>query len=121
MRQRFSSHHQDMQGVLCFARCGRAASNSLHGSWCAQLTAGICICKCSAEHDGKAVILTEVCPEIERLLWQVQDLRDSVRALKQDPNCVKDGKAPVYGMANINPDRSMVGEILVAVQDNLLD
>ena len=51
----------------------------------------------------------------------LQDLRDSVKALKDDPNCVKDGKAPVYGMANINPDRSMVGEILVAVQDNLLD
>ncbi len=51
----------------------------------------------------------------------MQDLRDSVRALKEDPNCVQDGKAPVYGMANINPDRSMVGEILVAVQDNLLD
>ena len=55
------------------------------------------------------------------ILGFLQDLRDSVRALKEDPNCVKDGKAPVYGMANINPDRSMVGEILVAVQDNLLD
>lgn len=51
----------------------------------------------------------------------MQDLQDSVTALKQDPSCVKDGKAPVYGMANINPDRAMVGEILVAVQDNLLD
>ena len=51
----------------------------------------------------------------------VQDLRESVEALQRDPNCVKDGKAPVYGMANVNPDRSMVGEILVAVQDNLLD
>ena len=51
----------------------------------------------------------------------LQDLRDSVAALQRDPDCVKDGKAPVYGMANINPDRSMVGEILVAVQDNLLD
>lgn len=50
-----------------------------------------------------------------------QDLKESVRALKEDPNCIKDGKAPVYGMANINPDRAMVGEILVAVQDNLLD
>lgn len=58
---------------------------------------------------------TEVVPDL------LKDLRDSVRALKEDPNCVKDGKAPVYGMANINPDRSMVGEILVAVQDNLLD
>ena len=51
----------------------------------------------------------------------MQDLRDSVAALKRDPDCVKDGKAPVYGMANINPDRAMVGEILVAVQANLLD
>lgn len=52
----------------------------------------------------------------------VQDLRDSVQALKDNPNCLgAEGKAPVYGMANINPDRSMVGEILVAVQDSLLD
>lgn len=58
---------------------------------------------------------TKVVPEL------LQDLQDSVAALKRDPNCVKDGKAPVYGMANINPDRAMVGEILVAVQDNLLD
>lgn len=54
-------------------------------------------------------------------LCSTQDLEDSVTALKQNPDCVKDGKAPVYGMANINPDRAMVGEILVAVQDNLLD
>ena len=65
---------------------------------------------------------TQVC-QVQRLNQYLilQDLRDSVKALKDDPNCVKDGKAPVYGMANINPDRSMVGEILVAVQDNLLD
>ncbi|DBB12500.1 TPA: hypothetical protein ACH3X3_005299 [Trebouxia sp. C0006] len=44
---------------------------------------------------------TEVVPEL------LKDLRDSVRALK-DPNCVKDGKAPVYGMANIIPDRSTI-------------
>ena len=57
----------------------------------------------------------------QSVAYVLQDLRDSVEALRRDPNCVKDGKAPVYGMANVNPDRSMVGEILVAVQDNLLD
>lgn len=50
----------------------------------------------------------------------MQDLRVSARPLK-DTNSVKDEKAPMYGMANVNPDRSMVGEILVAVQDKLLD
>ena len=52
----------------------------------------------------------------------MQDLKDCVQALRKNPNCLgAEGKAPVYGMANINPDRSMVGEILVAVQDSLLD
>ena len=52
----------------------------------------------------------------------MQDLRQSVQVLKDNPNCLgTEGKAPVYGMANINPDTSMVGELLVAVQDSLLD
>ena len=57
-----------------------------------------------------------------RITWGfgMQDLRVSARPLK-DTNSVKDEKAPMYGMANVNPDRSMVGEILVAVQDKLLD
>ncbi|KAG2454973.1 hypothetical protein HYH02_000799 [Chlamydomonas schloesseri] len=32
----------------------------------------------------------------------------------------KDGSAPLYGMANVSPDRGMIGEFLVAYQDVML-
>ena len=50
----------------------------------------------------------------------LQDLRDSVDMLKADPDCAKNGSAPMYGMANVMPDRGMIGQFLVAVQDALL-
>lgn len=33
---------------------------------------------------------------------------------------VKDGMAPVYGLASASPDRNIIGEFLVAYQDVLL-
>ena len=54
------------------------------------------------------------------VVFALQDLRDSVDMLKADPDCAKNGSAPMYGMANVMPDRGMIGQFLVAVQDALL-
>lgn len=49
-----------------------------------------------------------------------QDLDACVKAVKEDPKGVKDGMAPLYGMAAVMPDRSIVGQFLVAYQDAML-
>eukprot|EP00798_Chlamydomonas_sp_ICE-L_P000579 gene579-1996_t len=50
----------------------------------------------------------------------VADMRHALDALASDPNCVSGGSAPMYGMANISPDRGMVSDFLVAYQDVML-
>ena len=49
-----------------------------------------------------------------------QDLRDVVQDLQSGGEQVKDGMAPVYGLASVSPDRNIIGEFLVAYQDVLL-
>ena len=51
----------------------------------------------------------------------VQDLKEAVAALAADPKLAKSGNAPLYGMAAVVPDRSIVGEFLVAFQDLQLE
>lgn len=81
-----------------------------------------CAAECWTLHGKVATCRMKLVLDTSIVIVIVQDLRQSVQALRDDPNALgAEGKAPVYGMANINPDRSMVGEILVAVQDSLLD
>ena len=40
--------------------------------------------------------------------------------LQKGGQAVKDGMAPVYGLASVSPDRGIIGEFLVAYQDVLL-
>ena len=49
-----------------------------------------------------------------------QDLRSAVQELKADPSCCPDGMAPMYGLAAVSPDRSLINEFLIAYQDVLL-
>jgi sphinganine-1-phosphate aldolase len=53
-------------------------------------------------------------------LSMVQDLQDCVEVLQRDSAGVKDGMAPIYGLASVSPDRKIIGEFLVAYQDVLL-
>ncbi|KAK9813985.1 hypothetical protein WJX73_007983 [Symbiochloris irregularis] len=50
----------------------------------------------------------------------LEDLQECVAALKADPKCCKDGMAPMYGLAAVSPDRSLINEFLIAYQDVLL-
>ena len=50
----------------------------------------------------------------------LQDLQDCVEELQRDSAGVKDGMAPIYGLASVSPDRKIIGEFLVAYQDVLL-
>jgi sphinganine-1-phosphate aldolase len=50
----------------------------------------------------------------------VQDLRECVEELQSGGAAVKDGMAPVYGLASVSPDRGIIGDFLVAYQDVLL-
>jgi sphinganine-1-phosphate aldolase len=50
----------------------------------------------------------------------VADLRSCIDALAANPAGVKDGSAPLYGLAGVSPDRGLVGEFLVAFQDAML-
>ena len=50
----------------------------------------------------------------------MQDLGKSVSELRADPGCCPDGMAPMYGLAAVSPDRSLINEFLVAYQDVLL-
>lgn len=47
----------------------------------------------------------------------MQDLKECMAAILADPKSVKDGMAPLYGMAAVMPDRSIVGDFLIAFQD----
>mmetsp|Transcript_12441 Transcript_12441/g.30574 ORF Transcript_12441/g.30574 Transcript_12441/m.30574 type:complete len:572 (-) Transcript_12441:347-2062(-) len=49
------------------------------------------------------------------------DMRAGVAQLLADPDCVQGGSAPMYGMANVTPDRGLVGEFLVTYQDCMLE
>lgn len=51
----------------------------------------------------------------------VKDLKEAIATLKADPKLAKSGNAPLYGMAATVPDRSIVGEFLVAFQDIQLE
>ena len=51
---------------------------------------------------------------------RVQDLRSAVAELKAAPSCCPDGMAPMYGLAAVSPDRSLINEFLIAYQDVLL-
>lgn len=51
------------------------------------------------------------------MCMHAQDLKEAVAKLKADPKLAKRGNAPLYGMAAVVPDRSIVGEFLVAFQD----
>lgn len=50
----------------------------------------------------------------------MQDLQACVADLKSDPKCCPDGMAPMYGLAAVSPDRSLINEFLIAYQDVLL-
>lgn len=65
--------------------------------------------------DGQSVKKPEC--EIQR---PAQDLREIVEELQSGGEEVKDGMAPVYGLASVSPDRNIIGEFLVAYQDVLL-
>ena len=49
-----------------------------------------------------------------------QDLRACVAEAAKGAIGVPGGMAPVYGMADVSPDRAIIGEFLVAYQDVLL-
>ncbi|EEF47441.1 sphingosine-1-phosphate lyase [Ricinus communis] len=48
----------------------------------------------------------------------LQDLRESVQTVKQNPGPINGGLAPIYGAAGKIPDRSMVQELLVNYMDS---
>lgn len=50
----------------------------------------------------------------------LQDLHACVAEAAKGDICVPGGMAPVYGMADVSPDRAIIGEFLVAYQDVLL-
>jgi sphinganine-1-phosphate aldolase len=52
----------------------------------------------------------------------VAALREGVAELGRNPKGAggSGGSAPLYGMANVTPDRGMIGEFLVAYQDVML-
>lgn len=50
----------------------------------------------------------------------VKDLQECCAALRANPGAVKGGSAPIYGMANVSPDRAVLGEFLVTYQDVML-
>ncbi|CAL5221739.1 g3989 [Coccomyxa viridis] len=50
----------------------------------------------------------------------LKDLQEVVDILQKDSAGVKDGMAPIYGLASVSPDRKIIGEFLVAYQDVLL-
>lgn len=50
----------------------------------------------------------------------LHDLSKAVAELRKDPNCCPDGMAPMYGLAAVSPDRSLINEFLIAYQDVLL-
>jgi len=50
----------------------------------------------------------------------LEALRAGVATLMANPDAVQGGSAPMYGMANVVPDRGMIGEFLVAYQDVML-
>ncbi len=49
------------------------------------------------------------------------DLKKACEKLGADPDSVQGGSAPMYGMANVMPDRRMLGDFLVAYQEFQLD
>mmetsp|Transcript_26506 Transcript_26506/g.78723 ORF Transcript_26506/g.78723 Transcript_26506/m.78723 type:complete len:609 (-) Transcript_26506:649-2475(-) len=55
---------------------------------------------------------------VDRLL---DDLTEAVKEVSSNPNCVKGGSAPMYGMANVSPDRGLINEFLVTYQDVMLE
>ena len=64
-----------------------------------------------------------------RITWRVpqaevsdalQDLRECTERVRKDPKCVKDGMAPMYGMAAVMPDRRMIGDFLTMYQEELM-
>lgn len=55
-------------------------------------------------------------PVVEDFL---QDLRESVQTVKQNPGPIKGGLAPIYGAAGRMPDRGMVQELLVNYMDGI--
>ncbi|KAK9826850.1 hypothetical protein WJX81_007792 [Elliptochloris bilobata] len=50
----------------------------------------------------------------------LKDLHECVAEVAKGDSKVAGGMAPVYGMADISPDRAIIGEFLVAYQDVLL-
>lgn len=62
----------------------------------------------------------------------LSDIRVEIATLKQEAQAAaaagrkagkakdKGGSAPLYGMANVSPDRGLLGEFLVAYQDTML-
>ncbi|CAK0780190.1 hypothetical protein CVIRNUC_004963 [Coccomyxa viridis] len=50
----------------------------------------------------------------------LKDLQECVDILQKDSTGIKDGMAPIYGLASVSPDRKIIGEFLVAYQDVLL-
>ncbi|GMH45681.1 hypothetical protein BSKO_13644 [Bryopsis sp. KO-2023] len=51
----------------------------------------------------------------------LKDLKTCVDALEKDPDCVKGGSAAIYGTSCSMPDRRVVGELLDAYQDAMLE
>lgn len=51
----------------------------------------------------------------------LQDLKACVAEVKRKPELAKGGNAPMYGMAASLPDRSIVGEFLIAFQNAQLE
>ena len=50
----------------------------------------------------------------------MQDLQECTERVRKDPKCVKDGMAPMYGMAAVMPDRRMIGDFLTMYQEELM-
>ncbi|XVE85366.1 hypothetical protein DITRI_Ditri17bG0085100 [Diplodiscus trichospermus] len=48
----------------------------------------------------------------------LQDLRDAVKTVKENPGPISGGLAPIYGAAGRMPDRGMVQELLVNYMDS---
>ncbi|KAK9822584.1 hypothetical protein WJX74_007398 [Apatococcus lobatus] len=50
----------------------------------------------------------------------LKDLQECTERVRKDPKCVKDGMAPMYGMAAVMPDRRMIGDFLTMYQEELM-
>ena len=50
----------------------------------------------------------------------LRDLQECLAALKAQGGPVKGGSAPMYGTAATLPDRELIGDLLVDIQDLLL-